>query len=128
MHIACLCRATRLHAYTDQSCADLHALSGMQTYALQRALAKYGIIELARTGKICLKRGEQLLEMGGWGEGIVPRLKSESMKARADASPDAGPVALSSEGDVYDSDSMQSNGLGEQCTSQTICRAVGSLR
>ena len=44
----------------------------MQTHALQRAVSKYGIVELARTGKICLKRGEELLEMGGWGEGQAP--------------------------------------------------------
>ena len=44
----------------------------VQTHALQRAVSKYGIVELARTGKICLKRGEELLEMGGWGEGQAP--------------------------------------------------------
>ena len=68
-----------------------HAL---QTHALQRALSKYGIIELARTGKICLKRGEQLLEMGGWGEGQAPpgtrqsqaeALHSQSAAAEAEA-------------------------------------------
>ena len=34
--------------------------------AFQRALAKFGVVELARTGKIALKRGADLLQMGGW--------------------------------------------------------------
>lgn len=37
--------------------------------AFQRALAKFGVVELARTGKIALKRGADLLQMGGWGDG-----------------------------------------------------------
>ena len=32
--------------------------------AMQNVMGKFGIIELARTGRICLKRGEQLLEPG----------------------------------------------------------------
>ena len=38
-------------------------------------LAKFGILEIARTGKIALKRGEHLLEMGGWGDGVAKRAK-----------------------------------------------------
>ena len=41
--------------------------------ALQLKLAKFGIMELARTGKISLKRGRQLLEMGGWGDSTARR-------------------------------------------------------
>ena len=36
---------------------------------MQQVLAKFGILQVARTGKISLKRGEELLEMGGWGDG-----------------------------------------------------------
>ena len=41
--------------------------------ALQRNLAKFGLMEIARTGKICLKRGRELLEMGGWGDSSTRR-------------------------------------------------------
>ncbi|KAK9792983.1 hypothetical protein WJX73_007808 [Symbiochloris irregularis] len=79
-----------------------------KTYALQRSLAKFGIIELARTGKICLKRGEELLEMGGWGEGIVPRLRKEAPKA--EEGPDTREAA--SPGDVYDVTSAKDDEAG----------------
>jgi acetolactate synthase-1/3 small subunit len=29
---------------------------------MQKVMAKFGIVEVARTGRICLKRGEKLLE------------------------------------------------------------------
>ena len=87
------------HYYSP--CSSCSVPAAVQTYAFQRALAKYGIIELARTGKICLKRGEELLEMGGWGEGSnPPGSPSAELRARQPerpASPSAG-------GDVYVSD------------------------
>ncbi|CAL5227868.1 g10905 [Coccomyxa viridis] len=46
-----------------------------KTAALQGVLTKFGVIEIARTGKIALKRGEHLLEMGGWGDGVAKRAK-----------------------------------------------------
>jgi acetolactate synthase I/III small subunit len=39
-----------------------------KTAALERALAPWGVAALARTGRIALKRGPALLEMGGWGD------------------------------------------------------------
>ena len=57
----------------------------MQTTALQRALGKFNIAEVARTGKICLKRGEALLDMGGWGDGQVKHMR-EQQQGRAQQS------------------------------------------
>jgi Small subunit of acetolactate synthase len=52
-----------------------------KTLALQRALAKFGVLEIARTGKISLKRGEQLLEMGGWGDCAARRQRYKKVRA-----------------------------------------------
>ncbi len=38
-------------------------------------MSKFGVLEVARTGKITLKRGDELLEMGGWGDSMESRLK-----------------------------------------------------
>jgi len=40
---------------------------------MERALSKFGILEIARTGKISLKRGSALLQMGGWGDSATRR-------------------------------------------------------
>jgi hypothetical protein len=65
---------------------DLHAASQppigesrtpcvlLQTLAMQKVMSKFGIIEVARTGRICLKRGEELLE-GRDLEGRVRRMR-----------------------------------------------------
>ena len=40
----------------------------MQTLAFQKAMQRFGVIQMARTGKISLKRGASLLEEAGWTE------------------------------------------------------------
>jgi acetolactate synthase small subunit len=35
--------------------------------ALRRVLAKFGVVELVRTGRISLKRGERMFDTGAWG-------------------------------------------------------------
>ena len=75
---------------------SIHVVSpqmrAVQTYALQRALSKYGIIELARTGKICLKRGEELLDMGGWGDAQAAPGSTRSSEGSAEASVEPTPA------------------------------------
>lgn len=39
-----------------------------KTAAFQAALAPYDTLQIARTGRVALKRGASLLEMGGWGD------------------------------------------------------------
>ena len=58
----------------------------MQTTALQSALGKFNIAEVARTGKICLKRGEALLDMGGWGDGQLKQMRDQKDRAQAASS------------------------------------------
>lgn len=54
---------------------------------MQQILAKFGILQVARTGKISLKRGDQLLEMGGWGDGLRRRQhRKEAQPPQNDAS------------------------------------------
>lgn len=47
---------------------------------MQQVLSRFGIVEVARTGKISLKRGDQLLEMGGWGDGYSRSAKSNGAR------------------------------------------------
>lgn len=64
----------------DRHCAYVTLLCMLQTMAMQRVLAKFGIAEIVRTGKISLKRGDHLLEMGGWGDGVERRSKLEKLQ------------------------------------------------
>jgi len=70
----------RPHAQQLRVCLE------MQTTALQRALGKFNIAEVARTGKICLKRGEALLDMGGWGDGQLKQMRDQKDRAQAASS------------------------------------------
>ena len=47
----------------------------MQTVAMQRVLSKFGVMEVCRTGRISLKRGEELLEQAG-----VPERRGPSQR------------------------------------------------
>ncbi|KAK9814572.1 hypothetical protein WJX72_008066 [[Myrmecia] bisecta] len=76
-----------------------------KTTALERVLSKFGILELARTGKISLKRGEQLLEMGGWGDGFA--LRQKRMKQAEPQAPSQNGAFQSMDGDVYIVDGNQ---------------------
>jgi len=71
--------------------------------AMQLKLAKFGIVELARTGKISLKRGRQLLEMGGWGDSATKRAQRLRQRAAdmAGSAEHADRASSEHEGDVY---------------------------
>lgn len=36
-------------------------------------MEKFGVEQVIRTGKIALKRGENILQMGGWGDSLISR-------------------------------------------------------
>ena len=80
---------------------------------MQQVLAKFGILQVARTGKISLKRGEELLEMGGWGDGQRSRQPRREQASRDDDSDKSGQNGAKHEdhqegSDVYAVDSKQS--------------------
>ncbi|KAL4421974.1 hypothetical protein ABPG77_010997 [Micractinium sp. CCAP 211/92] len=60
--------------------------------ALRRALAKFGIVELVRTGRISLKRGDRMFDTGSWN----PRTAT-----RPHVTVEQPPIQ-DGEGDVYD--------------------------
>jgi hypothetical protein len=51
----------------------------LQTVAMQRVLSKFGVMEVCRTGRISLKRGEVLLEQSG-----IPSERSSSSSRKAE--------------------------------------------
>lgn len=66
--------------------------------ALLKVMAKFGIVEMTRTGRICLRRGEALLEQGS-------NLPEEPERAGGSQIPAQRPVALRSRmADVYQVD------------------------
>ena len=118
-------------AWTGCACAaGPNVGAAPQTYAMQRALAKYGIIELARTGKICLKRGEELLEMGGWGEALNPPgtqpAEARSRPGPAEPAAQAGPPASGS-GDVYVNSDDGSAGMHTLALGRAVLGCSASL-
>ncbi|GMH33637.1 hypothetical protein BSKO_01471 [Bryopsis sp. KO-2023] len=81
-----------------------------KTLAFQSMMAKFGIEEVVRTGKISLKRGEDLLEMGGWGDSI--RRKGLEKQRQANLTPpadDSSPPENDLDADVY---SAEGDGAG----------------
>lgn len=77
---------------------------------MQRVLAKFGITQVARTGKISLKRGDDLLEMGGWGDASNRERAKRQNRANNGANPTDSSQngAAQQEGsDVYAIDSNQ---------------------
>ena len=39
-----------------------------QMEAFRRVLAKFGVVELVRTGRISLKRGDRMFDTGAWSQ------------------------------------------------------------
>ncbi|KAF5829413.1 small subunit of acetolactate synthase-domain-containing protein [Dunaliella salina] len=85
--------------------------------AMQKVMGKFGIIEIARTGRICLKRGEQLLEPGA-GFNSPPRpLATMSIDDLGNPSPNDTLViphtAEAQDNDVYVVDDAETSGVWE---------------
>ena len=99
----------------------------LQTYAMQQVLAKFGILQVARTGKISLKRGEELLEMGGWGDG---RRKPQAQKA---ATEQPGNAASTSQNNGAVLEEQQQGGsdvyaVDNKQTGQSHCLPASALQ
>lgn len=73
--------------------------------AFQKVLSKFGIIELVRTGRIALKRGNQLFE----GEAVWNIDRAQSTKASGEG--EAVPAALQSVHDVYSGSGASDDGV-----------------
>eukprot|EP01026_Neomeris_dumetosa_P035017 TRINITY_DN2801_c0_g1_i10.p1 TRINITY_DN2801_c0_g1~~TRINITY_DN2801_c0_g1_i10.p1 ORF type:complete len:535 (-),score=52.95 TRINITY_DN2801_c0_g1_i10:381-1862(-) len=73
--------------------------------AFMRVMRKFGIVESARTGRITLKRGEELLEMGGWGDGLEQKIRLRELMNEAAPQMDGGEQSV--DGDVYMVDNKQ---------------------
>lgn len=86
----------------------------VQIVAFQRAVSKFGIVELVRTGRVALKRGEDVFDYGMWG-GFGPQHGGSQLAAGGEAAAagegDEGtPPALQSVHDVYAGDAGGAQG------------------
>jgi acetolactate synthase-1/3 small subunit len=80
----------------------------LQLAAFEKVLTRFGIVELVRTGRIALKRGEQLFASGGqWG--AEPGAPAPAARAPPPGAPAFD--ALSSQHDVYAVGSADNEGV-----------------
>ncbi|EFN59473.1 hypothetical protein CHLNCDRAFT_29593 [Chlorella variabilis] len=79
--------------------------------AFRRVLAKFGVVELVRTGRISLKRGDRMFDTGAWSQRQAGRsapacCRAPAPPARSSSTPRAHPsvqqpTAQPGDGDVY---------------------------